>query len=364
MSSGFDWEKILVATYRVGLVGCSGIAIARGQRSSAPIRMPQPHSHAAAYDACAKTAVVAACDVNPTALDRYISTWGKIARYTDYRRMLDQEHLDLLSIVTPDHLHADIFVDACDAGVKGIFCEKPIATTLEDADRMREAAERTGVKVVVNHTRRFDPVYRQAKWLISQGVIGELRIVIGTLGGERAMLFRNGTHLLDTMLFFVDARPSWVIGQLDEMDSGYGSIYRGDGGHDPATEPGATALIAFENGVRAIYNGSKRTVANLEIELQGERGRIRIGNQSAELSTIPPSGGLATQSLPLSSDLRSGMVVAVEELIALVEEGGDGMGALRDARNTLEVLLAILASADQGARKVALPLISAAAPVP
>ncbi|MEZ4624346.1 MAG: Gfo/Idh/MocA family oxidoreductase [Thermomicrobiales bacterium] len=60
--------------------------------------------------------------------------------------MLANEEIDLLSIVTPDHLHADSFVAACEAGVKGIYCEKPISTTLEDADRMIAAAEASGTR--------------------------------------------------------------------------------------------------------------------------------------------------------------------------------------------------------------------------
>jgi predicted dehydrogenase len=351
----------LVTTYRVGIIGCSGIAIAPGERSSSPIRSPQPHSHASAYHAVAATEVVAVCDVSEPALDRFMASWGATATYTDYRRMLERERLDLVSIVTPDHLHAEMFVAACEAGVKGIFCEKPIATTLDDADQMIAAAERTGVKVVVNHTRRFDPFYRQARWLIEQGAIGPLRVVLGTLGGERAMLFRNGTHLIDAISFFAGAPPAWVIAELDEFDVGYGPVYRGDGGHDPASEPGATALIAFENGVRAVYNGSKRTVTAFEIELQGEQGRIRIGNQAAELATISPAGGLATQPLPLHTELTSGMVVAAEELLSLIERDGDGVLALREARTTLELLLAILASADNDGRKVALPLVAASA---
>ncbi|MFN8511058.1 MAG: Gfo/Idh/MocA family oxidoreductase [Thermomicrobiales bacterium] len=341
------------ATYRVGIVGCSGIAIARPERSPSALRSPLPHSHAAAYHAVPATRVVAVCDIMPEATARYCATWGEAATYTDYRAMIERERLDLISIVTPDHLHADILATACDAGIRGIFCEKPIATTLADADRMIAAAEQSGAKVVVNHTRRFDPFYRQAKWLLDGGAIGQLRRIVGTMGGERAMLFRNGTHLIDTIAYFAASDPSWLVAELDAADAGYGPAYRGDGGRNPATDPGASALLVFQNGVRAFYNGSKGTVTNFEVDLHGETGRIRIGNQLAELATVAAGGGLATQPLPLTTDLRSGMVVAVEELIALVEGGGDGAAALREARVTLQILLGILASAAAGGTKVA-----------
>jgi hypothetical protein len=81
---------------------------------------------------------------------------------------------------------------------------------------------------------------------------------------------------------------------------------------------------------------------------------VRIGNQIAEIASESPIGGLATQPLPLQADSRSGMVVAIEELISLIEQDGDGVIALKDARVTLELLLAILHSADRGGERITL----------
>jgi predicted dehydrogenase len=271
-----------------------------------------------------------------------------VASYTDLDDMLEGESIDLLSIATPDHLHADAFVAACNAGVRGIFCEKPIATTLADVDRMIAAAEATGTKAIVNHTRRFDPSYRQARRLIDEGAIGPVQQILGTLGSPEAMLFRNGSHLVDTMLFFANEHPAWVIAVFDEIDADYGAAYKGIGRHDPASDPSVSAMIGFSSGKRAFYNGSKRIVSNFEFDVQGSSGRIRIGNQLAEIATTSLLGGLVTQDLPMEVDSRSGMVQAIDELIALIEQEGDGMKALHDARMTVEVLLGMLASAARG----------------
>ncbi|MGH2548439.1 MAG: Gfo/Idh/MocA family protein, partial [Thermomicrobiales bacterium] len=338
----------MTAPYRVGIIGLSGISTSPGERSAGPYRSFLPHSHVAAFKASPQTEIVAVCDVVPAALDRYREQWRSANPYTDYREMIANERLDLLSIVTPDHLHADCFVAACEAGVRGIFCEKPISTVLAEADRMIAAATASGAKVVVNHTRRFDPYYRHARWLIDQGAIGPIQRSIGTMGGDRSMLFRNGTHVIDTLLYLIDQQPSWVMAVLDSEDSGYGTVYKGDGGRDPRTDPGASALIGFSDGARAFYNGSKVTPTNFELDLQGTTGRIRIGNQIAEISTESAFGGLASQPLPIQGDSRAGMVVAIEELISLIEQDGDGTAALRAARTTLAVMLAILQSADLG----------------
>ena len=112
-------------------------------------------------------------------------------------------------------------------------------------------AEASGAKALVNHTRRFDPYYRHAKWLIEQGKIGPVQQVLATMGGERAMLFRNGTHILDTTLFLIDETPAWVMAVFDEVDRDYGPTYKGDGGRNPATDPSASAIIGFPSGIRA-----------------------------------------------------------------------------------------------------------------
>ncbi len=316
--------------------------------------MPLPHSHAAAFTAHPRTSITAICDISPNALDRYAELWGPATPYSDFHEMLANESLELVSIVTPDHLHAESFEAACAAGVKGIFCEKPIATTLADADRMIAAAERSGIQTVVNHTRRFDPFYRQARWLIEQGTIGEIRSVVGTLSGERAMLFRNGTHLIDTISFLLGDEPVWTIALLDPRDEGYGTVYRGDGGRDPSTDPGMSALIGYRDGIRAHYNGIKGGVAGLQVELIGDKGIIRIGNQLAELWVESPVGGLAVQPLPFTAPSQAGMVTAIDELIGMIERGGDGAAPLREARSTLALLLGMLESASKGGARVEL----------
>ena len=344
---------------RAGIVGCSGIAIAKPERTAAPRRTPLPHSHAAAFHAVPSTVVAAVCDVVPASTERYKTLWGDVPTYSDYRQMLEREHLDLLSIVTPDHLHADIFVDACAAGVKGIFCEKPIATTLADADRMIAAAAKYGVKVVVNHTRRFDPFYRQAKWLIDQGTIGKLSRVIGTMGGERAMLFER--HHRDTIAFFADSDPEWLIAELDDEGRQWGTAYMGTGGRDASSEPGATAYIRFKNGVRAVYNGSKTTTTNFELDLQANPAVIRISDQFGEIFRCrSKAAALTSQSLPASIVMTSGMVAAVEELVRKPRgerrrrEGAAGRS--HHARNPLGILV----SADAGAARVDFPLVEGA----
>ena len=79
---------------------------------------------------------------------------------------------------------------------------------------------------------------------------GDVKYIIGTLNGRRAMLFRNGTHLIDAICYYADSEPEWVFAELEAGYEDY-SEYRGDGGHKPETEPSASGYIHFKNGVSA-----------------------------------------------------------------------------------------------------------------
>ena len=123
-------------------------------------------SHAYAYGRHPEIDLVSVCDVNPASFGRFYERSklekGSVKEYTDYRQMLAQEGLQLISVVTPDDHHAAPVIDASNAGVKGILVEKPLAGSLADADRMIEAVEGNGTHLLVDHTRCFDPDYLPA----------------------------------------------------------------------------------------------------------------------------------------------------------------------------------------------------------
>src|SRR5215212_1780358 len=101
-----------VTSYRVGVVGLTGIATAPSPTEPSFFRGVHPHSHVACYANHPQTEVVAVCDLVPSLFDNFDQQWGhvgpNVARYTDYREMLEREKLDLISIATPDHRHAEV----------------------------------------------------------------------------------------------------------------------------------------------------------------------------------------------------------------------------------------------------------------
>ncbi|HEY3080171.1 MAG TPA: Gfo/Idh/MocA family oxidoreductase [Chloroflexota bacterium] len=350
-----------MTVYRAAIVGLTGIAAAPLAPSAHPaLGEAVPHSHAGAYSLEPRATVVGVCDLKPELLERFQADWGatfpEARGYTDYRALLAEQRPDLISVVTSDHRHARIVLDAIAAGVKGVFCEKPIATTLADADRMIAAGRAAGVPLVINHSRRWYPELHEARRLIRGGAIGPLRRIVATLGGPRAMLFRNGTHLLDTVCFFAESEPRWAMGELDDEHAAHPPRYAGDGGRDPATDPGGSAYVHFENGRRAFVSASKGTVANFELDLVGERGRIRLGTHVAELVRPDEEGRLAALPLHRPRTARSDAVAAVAHLIDRVEGVGEELSTGEDGRRVLSILLAVLQSSAAGGQPVRFPV--------
>lgn len=362
-------------TYRVSIVGLSGIAT--GKAAPGPhesLGQTLPYSHAAAYAAVPGTLVVAVCDLRADLIERFKAEWGgiwpEVRGYTDYREMLARESPDIVSVATPDHAHADIVTEACRSGVKGIYCEKPIATTLADADRMIAAASAAGISMTINHTRRWHSDYVAARQWVREGGIGDLLFGAVMLGGPRSMLFRNGTHIVDILDYFIDDGPEWVIAHLGAGFERYGPAYTGGGGHDPARDPDGIAVIQYKNGVRAVYKGIRNSAVLAEFDFHGTAGRLRLVNnrrgelELAEVFQVDPNGLLSGRPLPRAHYRAGLMQAAVEDLIGQMERGRETLSPPRSARRTLAILLAILQSHHLGGVKVSFPIQDMANTVP
>ena len=341
--------------YRVCIVGISGIGAGKPRvDGEAGYGDAVPHSHAAAYSVVPETQLVGVCDLLEQRLDEFKQAWGKalpdLKYYQDNQEMIAELEPDILSVVTSDNRHADIVVHAANAGVKGIYCEKPIATTLADADRMIEAVEKNRVPMTINHSRRWRAIFRPALSALKTGAIGELRRIVCSYGGPRAMLFRNGTHMIDTFCMFAGSDPEWVFAELEEGYEDYWP-YQGDGGRNPDLEPGASGYIHFKNGVRAFYNNTKRMFGRRDWELFGTEGCITVNDKHAEIET---ANGVRKIDCPQYT--RSDSPAAILELIHVIENGGETCSPPRQARQVLEVLLGFMASQKKGNVRIDFPL--------
>ena len=357
--------------FKVGIIGCGRVAsLLEHDRLRG-----HPCTHAGAYAAVDETRIVAGCDINEDRLQIFGEEWGVKALYEDYRQMLECEELDIVSICTWGDTHAEITIAAAEAGVAGIICEKPIALSLIEADRMIEAVERCNTRLVINHERRWSSNYHKAKELIQDGAIGELRLInANVIGGgqgyfwtnetsplilESYTIVRDGTHLMD-MLTFLSGEPDWVIGLVD-MEIYQEGLFVPDIAH---------GIIHFKNGhIASVEASGGRDYFNFELDIQGSNGRILIGNEALamwEADVSPRYEGfreLAQRPFPAPSKQKNIFIGGVQDVICCIKKGKESISSGHEARMALEMIMAIYESARLGGIKVEIPLQNLESPL-
>ncbi len=335
--------------YRAAIVGCGQIG---SMLDDDPLRT-EIWTHAGAYAASNKAELVAASDLDSARLAQCGDRWGVRALYADYREMFAAESLDLVSVCTPPSGHSEVVLAAIEAGVRGVFCEKPLATSLSDADAMIDAAKSRDIALQVNHTRRWDHVYEDARRRVREGDLGELWSMVGY--GDTA-LFTNAIHLLD-MVRYLAGEVREVHAHLQPTN-----IRMVDG----CPDPGAMTMLVLESGAMAFIRSwaHDSRYHQFEVDLWGEEGRLRVCNdgRASTFQAYEPSAqytGYFELSDEASSidieESRGRMLRAVDELIDGFETGAALRCSGEDGRAAMELIFAMHASSRSG-RPVSLPL--------
>ncbi len=127
--------------------------------------------HCTTYSALPNVTLVAVCDLIPEKAKAMAEKYGAKRWYTDYKQMLADPEIDAVGVVTPDFAHKQPVLDAAAAG-KHVIVEKPMATTLQDAIEMSEAAEKNGVILMPDFHNRWNPCFVTAMESIEDGTLG------------------------------------------------------------------------------------------------------------------------------------------------------------------------------------------------
>lgn len=337
-------------TYRVGIIGCGQIA----STFEDDAWREHPCTHAGAYNAVKETEIVAATDINKDRLNAFSKRWGVKSVYEDYNEMLEKEELDIVSVTANTAMHCEITIEAAKSGVRAIFCEKPIATCLEEADKMIEICDKERVKLIINHTRRWDSHYQKAKELINGREIGDLTSITGYFTSGLLIV---GTHLFDMFRFF-SGDIAWVVANTEMIE---------DANEYQKTDPSGSGFVHFNNGVIGCAMGSsKKQYLIFEIDIHGTQGRISIRDNGKIFELWKPDkerkhidyntpNELVLEKFP-QVERKNSMIAAVEDIVRTIEQDGEGMCTGRDGRGALELALAFHKSAQEGGGKIALPL--------
>lgn len=327
--------------YRVGIIGC-GLP----WKTPGATGFGMSHAHAPGWLATGQCELVALADIKRENAELFKSKHGGERIYTDYRQMLDKEKLDIVSICTWPHLHAEMVIAAADAKVKAIHCEKPMAVNFGDARREIEAAERNGAVLTFNHQRRFVQTFGKARDLLKSGAIGRLERMEMRTGD----LYDWGTHWFDMMFFFNDQSPAqWVIGQIDLRGSRpvFGAPVEGQG----------LSHIKFRNNVYGLMTTGYQAGQPAQIRLVGSDGTIELGVKDGPDLRYWGKGQSGWQTIDAPEGLHDNVAHgrAIQDIVSSLATGREPELSARRAFQATELIFATWESSRRRGR-VDLPL--------
>jgi predicted dehydrogenase len=228
------------------------------------------YEHGAAYQSIDGCELVACADIVEENARAFADAHGFSSIYKDYKEMFEKERLDVVSICTWPHLHEPMALDAMDAGVKVIHCEKPMADTWRGACKMARTAQEKGVQLTFNHQRRYGKPFTLAKDLIDNGEIGDLLRFECEFGN----IYDTGTHFIDMLSFYLgdSAKGQWVLAQVDarEKNQVFGAY----------CEDQQLLLFEYDNGVFGLVYGGKpggKSPLGVTNRIIGTEGIIDVG---------------------------------------------------------------------------------------
>jgi predicted dehydrogenase len=275
-----------------------------------------------------------------------------VAQFADFQAMLDESQLDAV-IVATSH---DALADAALAGVLAgchVFCEKPLATSADRARPVVDAARRGGRNLQVGYIQRFDPLRQRFKELLDAGAFGELAYVVASKGGPIEMSgwhlsrARGGGQLLWVGSHLVD-QLHWLVGR--RVERVFAEIRR-----DAASGVDLTSVVTlrFDGGLVAHLDCSQVVFDIYDyIEVVGADGRgrsewrpgyeLRVHSRRAPEFAAPRT---LTQA-PLTLD--RGCIAELSEFVRSIQESRPPCVTGEDALRVLEVLDAIVLSAESG----------------
>ncbi len=319
---------------------------------------------------------VAVCDIEPGKMTALLKNSGlgndiSIRYYTDYKRMLEENEIELVGIATESGIHAEIALYCIDHGINCII-EKPIAMSIQDADEIIRRSEGKGVKVAACHQNRFNVAVQELRRALEAGRFGKLShgsIHVRWNRNEdyyvqapwRGKWVSDGGALMNQCIHGIDLLR-WMMG--DEVNEVYGQTRQQFHGYLEAEDVGM-AVVKFSNGVVATIEGTTNVYPrNLEETLYifGENGTVKLGGTSTnnidvwqfadETEKDAQNKELKEQTSNVYGNGHSSLYA---DMIRAIQENRKPYVDAVAGRNALEMVLAIYKSQKTGL-PVKLPL--------
>ncbi len=320
--------------------------------------------HTAALRATIGARLVAVTDIIPERAQSFGEAQD-VDWTTSVDELIGRKDINVINICTPSGTHPELALKAIAAG-KHVIVEKPMALTLEDADRVIDAAREAKVKLAVISQRRFEIPVRRLKQAIEEGLLG--RVVLGNAHiifyrsedyyslsdwrGTWAMdgggaLMNQGIHTIDLL--------NWLVGPVESVKA-----YTDTLAHNIEVEDVASAALRFASGALGTIQGTTAAYPGLfsRLEVMGDKGSVILQDSDVvfwslteriklfpEELTGPRVGSGAASPGAISS---AGHHAQFEDMIRAIREDREPMIGGQEARKAIEIILAVYESARTG----------------
>ncbi len=323
-----------------------------------------------------KLEFVAVCDIIPEHMEEVLAKHNlqndfSIKRYTDYKKMIEENEINLVGIATESGNHAEIALYCIDHGIN-VIIEKPMAMSIADAEEIIHRSEEKGVKVSACHQNRFNVAVQKMRNALEEGRFGKLSH--GSIHVRwnrnkgyydqapwRGTWAQDGGALMNQCIHGIDLLR-WMLG--DEIEEVYGVTRQQFHDYLEAEDVGM-AVIKFKNGAIATVEGTTNVYPqNLEetLYLFGEKGTVKLGGKSTnnidvwdfadETEADQANKGLEEET---SNVYGNGHTSLYADVIEAIEKDRKPYVDAYAGKNALELVLAIYKSQKEG-KAVKLPL--------
>ena len=319
--------------------------------------------------------MVAACDIKLEKIDQLIekTNYNKdFKKYTDYKKMVDENpDLDFVSIATESGIHAEIALYCIDKGIN-VIIEKPMAMSMEDANKIINLSKEKNVKVSVCHQNRFNIAVHKTRQAMDEGRFG--RLSHGSIHVRwnrnknyyaqapwRGKWESDGGCLMNQCIHGIDLLR-WMLGE--EVEEVYGVTKQQFHDYLECEDVGM-AVLKFKNGAVATVEGTVNVYPqNLEetLYLFGEDGTVKIGGKSTnniDVWNFKDEDADDQNNIGLKEETENvygnGHTSLFKDMIEAIQDDRDPYITAVDGKNALEIVLAIYKSSFSG-KSVKLPL--------
>ena len=310
--------------------------------------------HIAVYQQLPGVEIKAIADTDVNRLREIATKYNIKQIYNDYHQLLEIAEIDAVSICTPDSYHKAPAIAAAEAG-KHVLVEKPIATSLEDADAIIEAASKNHVLLMVGYTARFMKPFQYVKKVVDDGLLGDVIFArafwynaadiegLSRIATRDSIITFLATHPIDLLL--------WYLGEVESVYCEAGNFVWSTTENLADT---ASISLRFKNkaighvgctwaGKGAVYK------VKFQVDIIGKEGVVEVNTVNETLKISSTKKGL---ELPLSYDPFDALRTELAHFIDCVCNNNTPIVTGEDGKKALEVTLAAIESAKSGKRVI------------